>query len=169
MGAALVEGARRWRGPGCANDVVAAATSLGARRCGNDVVGRIAEGGSGGSGGDREQECWDKAHKTQRTRRAKARRVRFKVTSACGPRIPLNRTATARKRKRTRPARCLTKSGRRLPRYRRSRPAAGTAGKWRQYRGPAASYGVPSLPTRSACRPPAWAWGPTPTARPGDP
>src|ERR1700722_993642 len=35
---------------GGGNDVVAATMSSGARRCGNDVVGRIARGGSGGDG-----------------------------------------------------------------------------------------------------------------------
>src|SRR5580693_908271 len=52
MGAALVEGACRWREPeGDGNDVVVAAMSSGARRCGNDVVGRVAGGGSTGARG----------------------------------------------------------------------------------------------------------------------
>src|ERR1700734_1235961 len=37
---------------GGGNDVVVAATSSGARRCGNDVVGRAAGGGSTGDAGD---------------------------------------------------------------------------------------------------------------------
>ncbi|MFZ0185530.1 MAG: hypothetical protein WAL72_01105, partial [Streptosporangiaceae bacterium] len=49
MGAALLVGACQWQEPeGYRNDVVAAIMSSGARGCGNHVVGRVAEGGSGG-------------------------------------------------------------------------------------------------------------------------
>src|ERR1700722_11087031 len=47
---------------GGGNDVVAATMSSGARRCGNDVVGRIAGGGSGGERGGRSGGAGSGAH-----------------------------------------------------------------------------------------------------------